>query len=259
MERADYETHSNTHCLKRPEMKGGNCMKKLVLAVSLVSLMVISMASCATTKFLTVQVDSIGSDIYQTEKTYIAVSTDKDVEAGDLRFREYAGYIRKVLAKKGYREVDSSDDANIIVYLTYGIGDPEQHTYAYSVPIYGQIGIAPSPGPGPGTPPGQAPHNPPFKQFNPVYGIIGSTTKYENYTTYFRYCKIEAFDFKLLKETNTEKQLWSTIITSRGKSDDLRFVMPYMIAAAEDYIATDTDKKVEVTIEEKDERVVHLK
>jgi predicted nucleotidyltransferase len=91
-----------------------------------------------------------------------------------------------------------------------------------------------------------------------VYGIVGSTTKYDSYTTYFRYCKIEAFDLKLLREGGVEKQLWSTIITSTGRSDDLRQAMPYMIAGARDYIATDTGRKVEIIVPEDDRTLEKL-
>jgi hypothetical protein len=217
-------------------------------------------SSCTTTKTFRVQVDSIGSNVYGAEKTYIAVPTDQEVSADDLRFREYAGYLQKILAEKGYREVASSEEANIIVYLTYGVGDPETHTYAYSVPVYGQIGVTVTPGhPMPPPSPGMPPSRPPFPHYSPIYGIIGSKTEYENYTTYFRYCKIEAFDLKSLRETNQEKQLWSTIITSRGSSDDLRYAMPYMLAAAKDYIGVNTGTKIEVTIDEKDPKATMLK
>jgi len=89
--------------------------------------------------------------------------------------------------------------------------------------------------------------------------VIGTRTEYETITTYFRYCKIEAFDLKLFKTTNTEKQLWSTVITSRGSSNDLRMVMPYLLGAAEEYIGVDTGKKLEVVINGNDERVSSLK
>jgi hypothetical protein len=91
-----------------------------------------------------------------------------------------------------------------------------------------------------------------------VYGIIGSTTKYDSYTTYFRYCKIEAFDLRLLREGGVERQLWSTIITSTGRSDDLRQAMPYMIAGARDYIATDTLRKVEISVPEDEKTLGRL-
>ncbi len=233
-------------------------MKKFILAVFLIFSLAFLVSSCATTKHFTVQIDSIGADIYQDQKAYIALPTEKDVKADDLRFKEYAGYVRKILAKKGYVEVNSLDDANIVVYLTYGVGDPEQHTYVYSLPVYGQVGVVPSPGPGPAQP-SQPPHKPPFGHFSPIFGIVGTKTEYQTVTTYFRYCKIEAFDLRLYRTTGTEKQLWSIIITSRGESDDLRMVMPYMLAAAEDYIGVDTGRKVEVVINGNDERALSLK
>jgi predicted small secreted protein len=235
-------------------------MKKPALAVFVVLLATVLASSCTTTKNFQVQIDSIGTNVYEAEKTYIVVPTDQQVKPDDLRFREYAGYLQKILAEKGYREVASSEEANIIVYMTYGVGDPETHTYAYSMPIYGQIGVTVTPGhPAPQPSPGTPPSRPPFPHYSPIYGIVGSKTEYQNYTTYFRYCKIEAFDLKSLRENNQERQLWSTIITSRGSSDDLRYAMPYMLAAAKDYIGVNTGTKIEVTINEKDPKVTMLK
>jgi hypothetical protein len=233
----------------------GLVMKKILGAAMMMAILVLS---CSTTKTMVLQIDSIGKAQYEAERSYIFMPTDKDVKSGDLRFMEYAAYIEKALAWKGYRKASNADEANIIIYVTYGVGEPKEHSYAYSVPLYGIINppklIGNPPPVSPGTPPG----NPPFGSYNPVYGIVGSTTKYDSYTTYFRYCKIEAFDLKLLRESGVERQLWSTIITSTGKSDDLRQAMPYMIAGAKDYIATDTLRKVEISVPEDDKTLGKL-
>ncbi|HWR11280.1 MAG TPA: hypothetical protein VN445_05640 [Rectinemataceae bacterium] len=223
-------------------------MKKLILAAILVAMMV----SCSTTKTLVMQIDGIGRDAYPEERSYVFVPTDSALKASDLRFEKYTGYIEKALSRKGYRKVSKAEEANIIIYVMYGVGDPEQHQYAYSVPVFGPVPsrpLSPPPPPAPGSPP-----NPPIRSYSPTYGIIGSTTRYETYTTYFSYCKIEAFDLKLLRESGVEKQLWSTIITSTGSSNDLRYLMPYLISGAEDYIATDTGRAIEVQIDLEDEK-----
>ena len=49
--------------------------------------------------------------------------------------------------------------------------------------------------------------------------------------------------------------LWKTNIVSIGSSDDLRYVFPYMIVAAEKYIGTNTKKFVTVEISGYDRRV----
>ena len=225
-------------------------MKKM-LGVTFLAVLVLS---CSTTKTIVLQIDSIGKAQYGAERSYIFMPTDKDVKSSDLRFMEYVSYIERALAGKGYRKSANADEANIIIYVTYGVGEPREHSYTYSVPLYGIInGTKPS-GPPPGSPPGSHP----FGSYNPVYGIIGSTTEYSSYTTYFRYCKIEAFDLKLLRESGAEKQLWSTVITSTGRSDDLRQAMPYLIAGAKDYIATDTGRKVEINVPEDDKTLEKL-
>jgi len=232
-------------------------MKKILGAAALAILLL----SCSTTKTMVLQIDSIGKAQYEAERSYIFMPTDKDVKSGDLRFMEYTSYIEKALAWKGYIKASNTDEANIIIYVTYGVGEPKEHSYSYSVPLYGLIAPPKPIGPPPGSPPaspGTPPGNHPFGSYNPVYGIVGSTTKYDSYTTYFRYCKIEAFDLKLLREGGVEKQLWSTIITSTGRSDDLRQAMPYMIAGARDYIATDTGRKVEIIVPEDDRTLEKL-
>ena len=223
-----------------------------------VAFLAILVLSCSTTKTIVLQIDSIGKAQYEAERSYIFMPTDKDVKSSDLRFMEYASYIERALAGKGYRKSANADEANIIIYVTYGVGEPKEHSYAYSVPLYGIITSPQPSGPHPGSPPGTPPASPPFGSYNPVYGIIGSTTKYDSYTTYFRYCKIEAFDLRLLREGGTERQLWSTIITSTGRTDDLRQAMPYLIAGAKDYIATDTGRKVEINVPEDDKTLERL-
>ncbi|MCX7027109.1 MAG: hypothetical protein NT061_06455 [Spirochaetes bacterium] len=221
-------------------------MKKILGA----AMMAILVLSCSTTKTMVLQIDSIGKTQYEAQRSYIFMSTDQNVKSGDLRFAEYAGYIAKALARMGYEQVEKAEEANIIIYVTYGVGEPKEHSYSYSVPLYGIINPPKPSGPPPASSQGTPPSNPPFGRYNPVYGIVGSTMKYDSFTTYFRYCKIEAFDLKLLRESGVEKQLWSTIITSTGRSDDLRQAMPYMIAGAKDYIATDTGRKVEINVPE---------
>lgn len=229
-------------------------MKKLVLFIFIA----VMMASCSTTKTIVMQIDSIGRDAVPGKRDYIFVPTDSSIKTGDLRFEKYTGYIEKVLSRKGYRKVSAAEDANIIVYVMYGVGEPQEHQYAYRVPVFGLVPSKPkSPPPPPfgHNPPPPYPPYPPIRSYNPTFGIIGSSTHYETYTTYFRYCKIEAFDFDLLRENNTERQLWSTIITSTGRDSDLRQIMPYLISGAEDYIATDTGRKIEIQVEIDDEEI----
>jgi hypothetical protein len=64
-----------------------------------------------------------------------------------------------------------------------------------------------------------------------------------------------AFDWKLFKTKKVEKQLWKTDLESSGSSNDLRYVFPYMIVSAEQYIGTNTRHVVTVKINENDSRI----
>jgi len=224
------------------------------LALLVMALMSVILISCVTATRYGVNVDSIGSDVQLSTKSYIVLPTSSDTKPSDLRFLEFASYIEKLLLKNQYHRVDTIDGADIIVFLTYGIGDPREHQFTYSIPTWGQTGISSSSTSGTIHTSGNTATFSGSTSYTPTYGIVGSNTYSRTYTTYFRYLKIEAFDNRLFQETRKEVQLWSTIVTSTGSSGDLRRVMPYMLAAAEPYMLSNTGQVVRVIVYENDAR-----
>ncbi|MCX8050102.1 MAG: hypothetical protein N3A55_10665 [Methylohalobius sp.] len=88
-----------------------------------------------------VNIDSISTPNADIKKKYILLPGLKDVESTDLQFKEYAGYIEKGLTSKGYVKAENFGDADIAIFLAYGIGEPQEHLYTYSLPEWGQTGI----------------------------------------------------------------------------------------------------------------------
>jgi hypothetical protein len=126
----------------------------------------LSAVSCLSTSYR-VGVDGIGA-APAGEKTYVIYPTDTAVKPSDLRFLEFSGYVEKALKAKGYERVSDPQAARLAVYLTYGVGAPQRHTYSYPIPLTGQTGVKVSTTKDPANPDGA-----PITTFEPLFGIVG--------------------------------------------------------------------------------------
>lgn len=188
-------------------------------------------------------VDSINADNAPKHKSYIVASGNKQISSADLQFREYASQIEKALTGQGFTKVSNPEDAEIVVALTYGISNPKESTASYSLPVFGQTGIASSTTYGQISPQGSFSGT----TYNtPSFGVTGYMPVSENFTTYTRHFVAIAFDVAASKEKGQDVQLWKTTVTSTGSSGDLRYVFPYMVYAARSYLGKNTGKKIEV-------------
>jgi len=213
--------------------------------------------SCSTRYH--VKVSSIHHPTNTAKKRVILLPLDQDITPNDLQFQEFAGCVKKALTKHGYMVVDSFDDAETAIFLYYGIGEPQRQTVSIKIPKYGQTGIKLSTTTGTISSIGDTSYIHGKTTYEPEYGITGTETVNLNYVTYFRYIIITAYDIKHFIETEELLQLWSTEITSTGRSDDLREVFPVMIAASLPYIGKDTGKQIDIKLTENDDRVLEIK
>ncbi len=230
------------------------------------------LTGCATTKpVFHVFVDSINSNEATLGKTCIVLSGLKDVRSEDLQFKEYVSYVERALTSKGYVVVDQIENANIVVFLGYGIGDPEEHTYAYSLPIWGQTGFSSATTFGTGNTLGSAyPYggntglsgttiHSGTTAYTPTHGVIGATTHQDSFVTYTKYVFLNAYDLDLFRESKKEKQLWKTEMVSTGSGSDLRRVFPVLVAASSPYIGENTGHKLEIVLKEDSKEVLEIK
>jgi hypothetical protein len=155
--------------------------------------------------------------------------------------------------------VDKPEEANIAIFLGYGIGEPKEHTYTYSMPVYGQTGVSSSNTFGTATAMGGMATYSGVTTYTPTYGIVGSQTYSGSYVTYTRYVVMDAYDFKSFRETKKEKELWKTEVTSTGSIGDLRYVFPVLIAGSVPYLGGNTGQAVIVTLTDNSPEVLKIK
>ncbi len=234
-------------------------MRTTNIFVATLFLGMLVLTGCATTQpQFSVKVDSISGGA-SAKTSYILLPGEKDAKADDLQFKEYAAYVNRALVKHGFTPANSFQDANVAIFLMYGIGDPKEHQYTYSIPTWGQTGVSSSYTTGTLNTYGGYGSYSGTTTYTPTYGITGSTTHSGTYTTYFRFLVLDAIDLEEYRISEKEVQLWKTTVTSSGSSGDLRRVFPILVAASQEYIGKNTGQKVEINLYETDERVTEIK
>ena len=226
-----------------------------------VFLVLLTAAGCATMQPLQyhVNIDSLSASTQTAKKHFVLLPGNKDTPVTDLQFREYAGYISRALVTRGYVPAESIEKADIAIFVVYGIGNPQEHQYSYSVPTWGQTGVRSSSTRGTLNTYGSFGTYSGTTTYTPTYGVTGSTTNVGTYTTYSRFLVLNALDLSEYRQTKKEIQLWKTTITSIGSSGDLRLVFPYMVTASMPHIGTNTGQQIKVILYENDPAVMNVK
>ena len=127
---------------------------------------------------------------------YWLLPAEKDVHPNDLEFEEYARYVEYALGKQGYQKANSADDAGVVIYLTYGIGNPEKNEYTITLPVYGQTGVSSSTTTGTINSYGNWGTYTGTTTYTPSYGVTGYQNVQGSYVTYFRYLSLSAVDLQ---------------------------------------------------------------
>ncbi|PKL91081.1 MAG: hypothetical protein CVV21_09820 [Candidatus Goldiibacteriota bacterium HGW-Goldbacteria-1] len=224
-------------------------------AVLLFLVVVVFFLSGCSRRYI-VNVDSINDRSAITGKNFVIVSGNKNIDASDLQFMEYACYVAAALEKKGYTAVDSIGKADLEIYMSYGVGEAERHVYSYTTPVWGQTGgetttianiIKEEDG---------STKYISSTSYTPDYGITGYQERTDVYTTYPKYIILDAYDLKLKQENKKLKQLWKTSISNHGGTKELRKFFPIMITAAQQYIGENTGEEISLSVGEEDEAAV---
>jgi len=229
-------------------------MKRFIHAV-VFGCCVVLLAGCGLVPRFRISVDSINDPVRSQGKKYALFSGDPQISADDLQFKEFAGYVRKVLSSLGYVETDR-ETAEIAIFMRYGIGQPARIDYSSSSPIFGVTGGGTSS----------------FTAFSSngkttmgtissptQFGVVGQNYESGSYYLYPRWLVLEAADPAATRDSKKLVMSWRTTVTSSGTSADLRLVFPYLIATAKDYIGGNTGKMVNVVIRAGDKRVSVLR
>lgn len=206
-----------------------------------------------------VAVDSLAAPTSPLKKTYLLLPGNKEITSADLQFQEYATYLKRVLNMKGYVYTSLAEEADLSIFLSYGIGDPQTSQYSYNMPVWGRTGIYSSRTLVTKTSDDGKKTYKTITTHRPTYGLKGYSSYAGSITAYNRFAIIVAYDYERFKKEEKEIQLWKTTVTSTGSSDDLRRIFPILMAASIPYLATDTGHKSYVSLHETDDVVMKVK
>ncbi len=230
-----------------------------ILSFTLLFSLAIGSLGCATQPRFIVHVDSIRGKSAVQEKKYVLLPGNENTSSNDLQFQEFSGYVRRALAAHEYQEASRSEQADLAIFLGYGIGKPEKQQYSYSLPVWGQTGVSSSYTYGTVNTYGNSGTFSGTTTYTPTYGVTGYQSHTGTRTTYSRFMFLSAYDLNKNIESQNPVQLWKTSVTSTGSSGDLRRVFPLLVAASKDYIGSNTERQVTITLYETDDAVMDIK
>jgi len=233
-------------------------MKVTLFKVGFPLLCLLALSSC--TQSYNFKVDAISSAQVQTEGSFYLVSGNPELKESDLRFKEAATYTQTALEGKGYRKAKDLATADIVVELSFGVGEPREimeyrsypetywhpgFSYAIQLPIYDKGGLIIG------------------YQTRMVREPARSYTHWSEYmdssTVFEKYLKLEAFDNRLGSASQEPQQLWSVVITNADFSDNIREYLPFMIAVALPYMGQDTSSQIYTSIRVDDPTVAFIR
>jgi len=240
----------NPFRLNGVKIQGGNIMEKLrigALRILMIAAALLALVFSGCAHAYLVKVDSINTRQIPEGKNYIIAAGNKNTDSNDLQFEEYSSYLSTALGSLGYKQVDQPGDADIEIFLSYGVGDPQKHQYAYTQPVWGQTGTQTSTYATVNNINGTKVVNS-YTDTEPDYGVVGYTTQVGEYTTYEKYVVIDAYDLKTQTADGKLKHLWKTSISCVSKTQQLRKVFPILIAGAWPYLGGNTGEEITVTV-----------
>lgn len=217
-------------------------MNKLIPSVYRRALQLIFLSMLLTACAITPQpmkirsnVDALTTPDAQNKRRFVILPSNKDVGEQDLQFIEFKTYVEKVLINRGFSKANTLQDGDMVLFLSYGVGEPQMHQYSYEVPVWNDMGYYPY-----------------YSRRYRYYPMMSTyyTQHIESYALYKRYLLLEAYDMAAYLQKQTPRQLWKITVQSQGQSNDLRLTFPYMATAMQPYIGTNTGHMITVDVDE---------
>lgn len=174
----------------------------------------------------------------ETKTKYFIQPGNVGVARTDLQFREYASELVRGLDTHGYSQADGPEAADIIILMAYAVTGPTPANETR------WVSSADGPRSTSGTIGGV-----PFTATTHARGGLGGMDPTTVTVMHYRRALIVmALDARLAEKNDPAAELWRETVTSDTENDDLRSVMPAMVAAAAPYFAKDTYKTLLVTV-----------
>lgn len=222
---------------------------------------------CSTTYVVQVDAISQAAQVAQNEslpalpQSYEIRSNNPKMDAGSLRYKEVAGYVKTALSGKGMYEAPGAVKADVVVDIDYGMDSPRVKFETISVPIY-----APTGG---GVRYEQVPI---YDKSGRIVGyqtiavrepprmeVVGYEDQVKPVIVYEKFLKISARTNQESIEGRAPPEVWSVNVSAEDESKDLRKYLPILASATADYIGKNTKEQKPIRIKEDDEVVGFIK
>ncbi len=209
----------------------------------------------------TFKVDAINNPDVEGYRSFKMVSSNAEFDENDLQYKEVSDYVKTTLSAQGLYEAPDTESADMIVDISFGVGEPQIDYKTYTTPIY----AVSSGGPRQVSIPifdnkgniigyrNVTVYDPPRKQ------VVDFEEKMVPVTTYEKYLRLTARDNQNVDDSEAPAQVWSIYVKNKDESDDLRKYLPLMAAAAVPYVGASTESQKEITLKESDDEVTFVK
>ena len=207
---------------------------------------------CGCEQFYSVDISSFSQSPSLTDKTCVILSGLDKIPSSDLQFQEFKPYVQRALEHQGYKVTEDIQKAQIEILLSYSIVGPILEGYQANAGdnMDSHAVFTPSTSDKPYV------RMATFFYHEPeiIYTVPANPTY-----IYVKTIVLEAWDARKGAKDPQGIQYWKMIINCAGRSKDLREAFPAMMAAAMDYIGSDTRRIVTVDIKESDGRILYIK
>jgi len=209
-------------------------MNKILLSIIILITVLFTTGCSPITSKYRVTIDAITApNLKVAPSSFVIEALGKNSDKNSLLFQEQSNNLVKLLLSKGYTQLQSSSEAEQIIYFDYGIEKLLEEVETYSQPEV-TVGVSV------GNSYGFYGHH-----YNPFWNDVGYYRSYrKRYSYYNRYMTI-------LAKSQTGKELWRIDASSIGESKNLKKIVPLLIEASAPFIGKNTKEPVKVTIKEK--------
>jgi len=208
-------------------------VKKIFHNILIISITFIFIGCTTVVNKYKVTVDAItNSDKVIQPTTYIIKPLGQDTNIDDLKFQRQSRRLAKILNIKGYKEVNSKNLAQQIIYFDYGIERVKEETKVYTEP---DVSVGFSWG---------YPYR--YHYFSPFWSDIG----YSSYRTYRKTYRLFNRYIVILSKDQSGKELWRVDVSSVGESNELEKIVPILIRASKPYIGKNIEKPINIVVDE---------
>jgi hypothetical protein len=212
--------------------------------------------ACATSFNTTV--NSYAAEGLRPGQAHFILPSDA-AQGADLQFAEVKAALGRSLTQAGLRLTDAEEEAEVAVFVEYGIGDPRTETTVVQMPVWGQTGVASSTTTGTARTFGSTTTVNATTNYTPSYGVVGYNNMPVTNTVFDRFLMVEAYDIAAHRADGKLVSLWKVTVQSSGSSGDLRYVIPYMLNSAVPYFGRSSGRAVTVVVPEGDTNVEYIR